>query len=363
MKKRNLTPVYIIAAAVFIIIYIIFAAHPLGKEYNFSPDWKVNLNATDGTNNIENNYSDDIPLTEKLLHFKLGQTIGYFTLDGKIAFIKSFPAKASISDSFFSLYNSEAQNTPFYNSRGNKAGTINTYGFPFFDDERIYVFLPGGGSFSYCNQTGNPEWTCESTIPITAFSSNSAYVSVGYADGSIKVLDNHNGNVEISFAPGGSDNPILLGLDISPDGEYVASISGLNKQRFVLAHKEENQPKILYHTFLNSDLNRRTFVKFSSDGQKVFYNYENHLGIYDLQKQKNYSIRIDSKILSMEETEDLFFILGKMNNLYTVYIIEKTNVLEGYFSFEADSAFIKTSGNYLFVGKDDTISRITISKE
>ena len=65
----------------------------------------------------------------------------------------------------------------------------------------------------------------------------------------------------------------------------------------------------------------------------------------------------------MEETDDLFFLLGKKDNTYTVYIIERTNVLEGSFSFEADSAFIKTCDNYLFTGKDDTISRITISKE
>ena len=65
----------------------------------------------------------------------------------------------------------------------------------------------------------------------------------------------------------------------------------------------------------------------------------------------------------MEETDDLFFLLGKKDNSYTVYIIERTNVLEGYFSFEADSAFIKTYDNYLFTGKDETISRITILKE
>ena len=363
MKKRNLAPVYITDAIIFIVLYIILAAHPLGKEYCFSPDWKINVNAADNESTSDEDSSNPIPLTEQILHFKLGQTIGYFTKDGKIALSKSFPAKASISDSYYSLYNSEAQDIPFYNSRGNKAGTINTSGFPFFEDDRIYIFLPGGCSFSYCNHTGGVEWTCESTIPITAFSSNKNYVSAGYADGSIKVMDNQNGKVEISFAPGGSDNPVLLGLDISPNGEYVASISGLNKQRFVLAHKEESQPKILFHTFLSSDLNRRTFVKFSSDGQRVFYNYENHLGIYDLQKQKNYSIRIDSKILSMEETDDLFFLLGKKDNIYTVYIIERTNVLEGYFSFEADSAFIQTCDNYLFTGKDDTISRITISKE
>lgn len=354
MKKRKLTPFYITFGIVFIILYVFLAAHPLGKEYSFSPDWKVYINSSNESN---------ISFSDELLHFKLGQTIGYFTDDGKIGLNKSFPAKAAISDSYFALYNSESGDFPFYNNKGNQVGTIKTSGFPMFDDDRIFVFLPGGCSFSFCNQNGNVNWSCESTIPITAFSSNESFTASGYADGSIKVFDNAEGKLKINFKPGGSDYPILLGLDISPDGEYIASVSGLNKQRFVLAHKEENQPKILFHTFLNSDLKRRTFVKFSSDGERVFYNYENNLGIYDLNEQKNYSIPINSKIISMEETENLYFFLGKTDDTYSVYIVEKTNTLEGTFSFTADSAFIKTYKNHLFIGKDDSISRITLSKE
>ena len=55
--------------------------------------------------------------------------------------------------------------------------------------------------------------------------------------------------------------------------------------------------------------------------------------------------------------------LGKKNNTYTVYIIEKTNSLEGSFSFKADSAFIHVQDDNLFVGKDYTISKIKVSKE
>lgn len=354
MKKKKITPFFISIAIIFVILYIFLATRPLSEEYHFSPDWKIN---------ISNPSVSEISPEDSLIYFKLGQNLGYFTKDGQLALNRTYPAKAAISNSYFALYNSEAENIPFYDNKGIQKGKINTYGFPYFVDDRIFVFLPGGGSFSFCNSDGNVCWTCESTLPITAFSSNNNYTAVGYADGSIKVFENTTGDVEINFAPGGSDYPIMYGLDISPNGEYVASISGLNRQRFVLAHKEDNQPKIVFHIFLDSDQNRRTFVKFSSDGERVFYNYKNSLGIYDLKKQKNYSYPINSKILSLEEADNLYFLLGKADNEYTVYIIEKTNILEGSFSFEAKSAFIKTSENILFVGKDDSISRLSLTKE
>lgn len=353
MKTKKILPFLIVFAILFIILYIIFAAQPLSKEYTFSPDWIIDVTSPEIT-------ADS---TEKPIYFKFGQSIGYFTKTGEVTLFKSFPVKAAISNDYYATYTTHAENIPFFDNKGNQQGIINTSGFPFFNDNRIYMFLPGGGSFSYCNSNGDVNWTCESTIPITAFSSNENYTACGYADGNIKVFDNESGQLEINFAPGGSDYPVLYGLDISPDGQYVASVSGLDKQRFVLAHKEENQPKIVYHHFLDSDLNRRTFVKFSSDGKRVFYNYKNNLGIYDLEANKNFILPVDKKILSIEEADDIYFLLGKDNNQYTVYMIEKTNILEGSFSFEANSAFIKTSENILFVGKDSTISRISISKE
>lgn len=354
MKTKRILSFSIVIAFIFIILYTILASRPLGKEYSFSPDWIIDV--------TDPQISDITPDTESI-YFKFGQSMGYFTKDGEISLFKSFPVKAAISDNYYALYTTEAENFPFFDNRGNQQGIIKASGFPFFNEDRIYVFLPGGGSFSTCNSQGDVIWTCENTIPITAFSSNENHTVCGYADGTIKVFGNSDGNVEINFVPGGSDYSVLYGLDISPDGQYVASVSGLERQRFVLAHKEDNQPKIIFHSFLNSDLTRRTFVKFSSDGKRVFYNYQDNLGIYDLEKNKNYTIPVNSKILNIEEADDLYFLLGKNNNEYTVYVIEKTNILEGSFSFTADSAFIKTYDNIIFVGKDSTISRITIKKE
>jgi len=354
MKIKKIFPLIATISVIFIVLYIILASKPLSKEYTFTPEWIINVNDPEITQLTEE---------KKLLNFKVNQSIGYFTEDGEITLYKSFPSKAAISNDYYALYNTEAKNIPFYGTDGNQKGIIKGSGYPFFNNDRLYLFLPGGSSFSTCDSNGNIKWTYESTIPITAFSSNQNYTVSGYADGSIKVFDNNDGNMEMNFAPGGSDYSILYGLDISPDGQYVASISGLEKQRFVLAHKEDNQPKIIFHHFLDSDLTRRTFVKFSSDGQRVFYNYQDNLGIYDLSQNKSFIIPIDKKILAIEEMDDLYFLLGKSDSEYTVYIIEKTNILTGSFSFEAESAFIRANNHNLFVGKDATISKIVISKE
>ena len=44
-------------------------------------------------------------------------------------------------------------------------------------------------------------------------------------------------------------------------------------------------------------------------------------------------------------------------------ILEKTNTLEGSFSFKAETAFIQTGKDSLYVGKDDSISKISLERK
>lgn len=354
MKSNKKITLYIIFTFAFIILYILLASKPLGKEYHFKPEWEINLSAP------------TVSISDKSIpqmYFKLGQSVGYFTEDGKISLYKSFPSKASISSDYYSVYSTDDVKTTIFNNSNQELGTIDKPGFPFYEDDRIYLFLPGGASFSKCNTEGDILWTYENTIPLTAFSSKEDYTVAGYADGTINVIKNETGTSTLKFAPGGSDYKVILGIDVSSDGKYIASVSGHNKQRFVLTKNEDTQPIIVYHNFLNSDLQRRTLVRFCHDNRRVLYNYENHIGIYDIENQKSASIEINKDVIAIEETDSLIFVLGKKNNEYTVYLIEKNNSLEGSFTFTADTAFIRTLNNNLYVGHDSSISKIIITKE
>lgn len=353
MKAKKHIGLAVFLLILISIIYIILAAKPLNKEYSFTPVWKISI-ANPVLHQTE---------AKSQSYFHLGQNLGYFDDDGNISLYQTFPSKVSISDYYFATYNSEAKNTEFFNADGTKAGVIEASGFPYFCGKLVYVFLPGGCSFSKCSETGKVLWTFEGTFPITAFAAKEKYTAVGLSNGSIKVLNNSNGATEIDFAPGGSDYPVILGLDISDDGQYIASISGHKQQRFVLSHREENQQKIIYHRFFDQESPYQTLVHFSRDGKRIFYNYSKGLGIYNLDTKNERSMELKSKLISIEETDDLTVLLGKEKNNYTVSIIDNTDTLEGAFSFTADSAFIHAAGKSIYLGKDSSISKISVSRE
>ena len=353
MKIKKQLSFYITIAVILSVLYIIFSIQPIGKEFQFTPEWKIDVsNPTlkENKNNSSVNY------------FKLSQTAGYFTSDGEVTNFITFPYKATISDYYYTSYNSNNTSTDFFTPDGTKKGTITQSGFPMIVEDRIFVFLPGGSSFVKCKEDGSKDWEYDSTCPITAFYSAKNALVAGYADGTIVHFTNE-GDVIQKFQPGGSDYPVILAASLSNDGSYIASVSGQNRQRFVLAKKEGAQTKIVFHEYFPTNTKVQQIVKFSSDDRLCFYTFENSAGIIDIKKKKSTHIPINGSAVSLKESKDCFFLLTKKQKTYSVYIIEKFTSFTGCFQFQSDAAFIETDEEKLYLRKKSTISKIKISKK
>lgn len=349
--KIRILPLLLTGA--FSLIYIFVAVRPLSKELQFEPEWTVSVSQTPSSSENKN-----------LIPFKSGQVLGYFTEDGKIRMSCTFPLKASISDSYYAPYGLSDSSIPFYTPDGIQAGTIPECGFPFIDDDRLYLFLPGGNSFSRYSAEGKKLWTYEGFVPVTAFASSKSGTAAGFADGKILTFT-PDGSLSQEFIPGGSKYSVIFGVDISPDGTYVACLSGLEKQRIVLAHIEKNHTVITFFKYLEHDQRSQALVQFSKDGKWLYYAHTGGLGIVNCASGKNHELALDGWISSLSETEipGTFIVLTRNKKLYTVYVVENEVSLSGKFSFEANTAFAETRGSSLFVGRDSKISKIELSKK
>ena len=334
------------------ILYIVFAFRLPGDELQLIPRWTVSvINESDALVVSNNNQ----------YAFKLGQNLGYFTPEGDVIFSESFPYMATISNSNWATYASNAENIPFYDKAGNLVGNIPASGFPFFSDVGNYLLLPGGCGFSALFADGTINWTYEDISPITAFSPYEKGVFVGYANGKL-INFSKDGAILFSSVPSGSNYPVVLGGAASSSGALTACVSGIDKQRFILMETSNRQTKIIFHEFLEGNLREQTFVKFSKDNTKVFFNEKNGLGIVDVNNLKASHLSVEGKILAIEEMDDLnlFFVLTKKDNNYKVYIIENICNLIGSFYFKANYGFILTKDNMLYTGADTTITKTEV---
>lgn len=359
MKKKKAW--YLLFGAVFCVAYIILSARPLGGEWQLVPQWRLDIN----TATIEGNVVD------RAVPFKLGQNLGYFTADGKMLLLSSFPFKASISDKFYVQYAADATDVPFYNNDGTIAGNLQGSGFPLFEDGRMYLFTPGGGSFAQLGTDGQTLWHYGGTVPITAFDSSDVACVAGFANGSVKEFSS-DGHIMQEFSPGGSDINVILGAGVSHDGVMLATVSGQDRQRFVLAKKGGAETKIVFHEYVEGDVHQR-LVQFTADDSVVYYDTAGVLGAVNTRSLRSAHIPIEGQAVSLKECGLLRFILTRSRigiegdaageRKYIVYIIEKFDTVVGSFNFTAHNAFIRTDGDSLYVGNDNTISRMKVEKK
>lgn len=353
MVIKTRTKILIPAAILFCILYMVFAFRQMGTELAFTPEW------TEDITRVKQADSRDV-----LIPFRLGQTLGYFTPEGKVVTSIPFPSKASISDSYYATFNENNSSTKVFNTKNEIVSILKHSGFPYFDENRIFVMLPGGCSFIQCNERGDELWRYEYFAPVTAFASSSAGTVAGFADGSITSFD-REGNVTQQFAPGGSNIPVVLGADISDDGSMIACVCGQDRQRFVLAQKDGDHSKIIFHEYLEKDQTRQLFVKFNRANDTVYFDADNAVGILDINTLKSSRVEVPGSVIQIEEStvDDIVFILSRKGRTNTVTVIEPVSNSLGHFSFESDSSFMKVKDDALFIGMDTKISRVTVSRK
>ena len=351
-KKKVLLPLCISV----VVLYIFLSARSLGKELHFIPRWTIDVSRpiAEKDQPPAESFAEAIP-------FKLGQMLGYFTEDGTVLKNTTFDYKAAISTQHYAPYGTHTEPIPFYNRDGTLAGKIAGTGFPFFTEYGNYLFLPGGASFARLGDDGTILWKYEAYAPITAFAAAEAGCVAGLADGTV-ISFGIDGGIDQQFSPDGSNYPVILGVALSADGDMIACVCGQERQRFVLAKRQNGHTEIIHHEYLAASVTRQVPVMFSKDGKIVYYDSADGLGIVRTDARKSSHVAFNGKVLSMKEADHdgTVFVLSRNGSECSVSILQPFDTYAGAFSFKAQSVCIAVKGSSLFVGRDGSISRIDI---
>lgn len=351
--KANLKYI-VIGSVVFLIIYSFIAVQSFGADIYFEPAWTTEI--------AEPAASDPASFSRGDAEaFILGDRYGYFLPDGKVLSSVRTDQKITASVSGWATYPSDASETTVYTPAGAVRTRISASGFTHLDQDRIFLFYPGGDGVSMIEESGTPRWTREHTAPITAFNSSPKGAIIGYSDGRLVCVD-ADGKELFSFYPGGSNHQVILGAAISEDGTMAACVSGIDRQRFLLIKISGNQYKIVYHAYLEGNLRRQAFVDFESDGRYAFFESENRLGFVDCARYTASSIRISGKVVEAGECpgDALFVVLAKNGTTWTLSAVERPDHLVVSTKFTAENACIIQRNDILYLGTDTRISRINI---
>ncbi len=307
--KKNLWIVLIVLAG---IIYFFVFAVPLPKELVFSPTWSLKLSGPrpEGTAAAAvSSIPGDAARTQKpaadaakaavkapaqeiapfvrgeaagaagLIPFNFGKLFGYFSRDGKLGFSQGLPFGLALSRKAYIAYDQIPESLVLKTPDGTDKLKIDETGYPFYSGERLFVMKPGQSGVIELGSDGKPLWERDFPSIITAFDASANLVAIGLLDGNLIGIGN-KGEELIKFAPGGSRIPGIYGCAVSPDGELVAAVSGLDQQRLVILERRTSAYRVTFHKWFNSDFRRPVHMGFTADGRYLVYEEPDGFGVY-----------------------------------------------------------------------------------
>ncbi|MGP1588224.1 MAG: hypothetical protein ACTTHG_07790 [Treponemataceae bacterium] len=351
MKSKKSVVFTIVLVLVFVVVYTIVAIAPSQKEIQFVSQWTLPISSEP-----ENDLKD-----QELMPFVLADILGYFTQTGSLVYKYKIEQNCTLSSDFFVFYNSNSKNFSLQKPDSTKLVSISRSGFPFVFENRIFLFSPGGTSCSEYDIEGSLLWTYEGYSPISDFAANKNSCVLGFVDGEVHTIYSPENN-HASIYPGGSEYSVIYGVDISPDSNYVACISGYDRQRFILINKNGIQQKIVFHEYLENQTKEPACVYFTKDSRFVYYNSAGSLDVLDCKKLISKHFKIKGKIVSISEipNNNIVFVLSREENNCRITFMEGMTKILGHYDYSAENTFVSTKNDFLFIGLDDAISCIKV---
>jgi len=363
MKIKEKKWFFSLLGFLIVVIYVLFSSQPLKKELQLLPEWTVNLEDSylahrDADSHFVQNER------EVLLPFLQGQYLGAVYPSGEIAFIEAYAQRASLSKKYWIPYEMNAKKTLVHSMDGGESFQIKEEGFPFAIDSFLFTFFPGGNSFGSYDAEGQLLWTASQWSPISAFSVSQDAIAVGYIDGNLRLFS-ADGDLLFSSYPAGSKYEIIYGAVLSSDTQLLASICGLEKQRFVLYTVDGENTKIIHHEYIDGEKTRARFMQFNADMSKVFYDVDQGLAAFDIKTKTTNLVPLTGNICSMQNLsfENIIAVLSKKNNSWYLSLLDAYDEIIASFSFTAESASLFTYENALFLGRDASLSKMELVRK
>jgi hypothetical protein len=359
MAKIKAHYTYIIWSVIFI-IYAFFAARPVGEETVLSLKWLTSL---DSSAPVELESGNLVP-------FNFGGRYGYVDKDG--AFTVNSPKHGYIeqSDSLFAEFSGREKKIAVNDSHGLNVFTMeDQYGYPFFRGERIFVIHSEQSSISEIDKSNNILWTYDFSSPLTCADASEDILVAGTIDGTIEII-NKKGVKLYSGEPSGSRINAIYGCAASPSGTKAAVISGIDHQRFLVIEFSGGIWRITHHEFLGEGFRRPVFVKFVDGEQRIAYERDGGIAIYDFSLRTCTVVPLDGTIAGIDDypatggsPSMLFVALSETAAKKKLIAINYPGNVLLQAPFSGDSAFIKRSGSILFLGGSNKLAAFQIGKQ
>jgi hypothetical protein len=362
---------WVLGGMILFVAYIFTAARPVPRETILVPRWLSSLEsgypvAMQRADNPEMPGPED----PSLIAFRLGDRFGYASSSGRLPINRIKTQNLFLSAPYWAEYGAAPEEIEILKNSGERAFVIeNGRGYPLVLEGRPFLIGKDMDTLSALDGEGKVLWSHDFAAPLTCIDGAAGYILTGSLDGVVEILD-RNGKRFFFFEPGGSRISVILGCSFSRDGNRLGIISGIDDQRFLLLERygdsERGEFRVIYHEFLEDGFRRPVHIAFIDNDNRVAFECQGGLSIYDPRDRVNQTIPLDGRIFAMdgEGSGDIFFlILSREGTQKELVGIELPGAIILRAPFRSDDAFLHRSGSRVYLGGGNVLAAFELEEK
>ncbi|MBN2875242.1 MAG: hypothetical protein JXM71_09130 [Spirochaetales bacterium] len=340
---------------VFSLAYFLVCAEPLQPELSAVPRWRVEIPAASIAGAVE-------IVGDDAMAFQAGGRFGYFSPDGDCSFMSDSEGCMAIGDSAYAKSNA-AGGSELVSPDGQSIAQIASDA-PFFSAGRLFSADGDGTGITSYNATGDILWSYSFPCHLSALSAGSSLIVGGTIDGWIEGVSPY-GKKAFTFAPGGSRLSVVLGLGVSRSGNWVAAVTGIDRQRLIVLGQGGADYRVTSHRYLESDYREPVRVIVMDDEQHVLYRRADGVGVWSVDGTVDeiLPVKADDFSVAMDEAHGVSYMMARRGKHAEIVVFKNPATLLGRVALPDYTDFVRFSGSSVYVGGSTWLARFDFVEE
>ena len=347
-KKRKIT------LLALLLLYILLAPEKENYVLKILPAWSSDLKT-------ENIIDKDF-----LIPFRLKEEFGYISASsGNTAYISEILYNVAQNNNYYINYPATSNSLTINRNNGNFVTDMETDGFPFFIDERLFVTSANSKRISEWSIDGEILFAFESDAIITSCDANKDTFVAGFVDGTVIIVDKEN-NVEKLLKPELSRINVIYGIAVSDDSDFIAMITGIDQQYMIIMRQKNNQFNRFYTYQFEDNLRHSRYISFSNNNRYLAFESNNIFYCFDFFSKKLNKIELSGPITNIHYIDSLSFfaVTTKVEEGASDFILINPVGRKLYSkTVFSDFNYIASSENRILFGSNHAIFAVDFTRE
>jgi hypothetical protein len=266
----------------------------------------------------------------------------------------------ALSDAGFINYPKVSKNLIFMDTRGVFQYIVESHGYPLLRGDRLYTVNTDLSGLKRLDPESDVLWSIDFVTPITSLSVSEQRCFIGLLDGTARLID-EQGNLVLDHKSAGSRIPVILGTAVQ--GNRLALISGIDPQKLTILFERAEELIPVAAFDLDSDYRREVFIRFSDDGNFLYYEEPEGLGVFDLDRKNLSHLPLGGNFVALAATGTYAAIVAKDGEKNELLVLRTPRRVLYDGPLPAGQIFLRFIEPHLIVGVGDVLLRFDLQEE